>query len=75
MPNSEGIPSAIKNIGSIDELISDLTGKKVEATLSSGSRLWGRLEWSDSTWLILRGRREQAITIRKKHLAALVEAV
>jgi hypothetical protein len=64
-----------KDFASINEVVKASIGKNVEATLSSGARLWGRLEWVDDIWIVIRGYRGQAITIRKSKMAALVEVI
>jgi hypothetical protein len=64
-----------KTFPSIDETVKSLIGKHVEGSLGSGSRFWGMLEGADARWLYIRGYRNQAIVIKRRNLAALIEAV
>lgn len=64
-----------KTFPSIDEAVKSLIGKDVEGALGSGSRFWGMLEGADERWLYIRGYKNQQIIIRRRKLAALVEAV
>jgi hypothetical protein len=64
-----------KTFPSIDETVKSLIGKHVEGSLGSGSRFWGMLEGADAKWLYIRGYRNQAIVIKRRNLAALIEAV
>jgi hypothetical protein len=75
MSQDGNIADAIKNFSSVDEIIESCIGRHVEGSLESGNRFWGVLEHVDETWLYLRGYRNQPIVIKRKKLAALMEAL
>jgi hypothetical protein len=58
-----------------DNTIGSLIGKRVDGALESGSRFWGTLESFDEKWLYIRGHRGQPILIKRRKLAALMEAI
>lgn len=58
-----------------DKTIESLIGKRVDGSIESGSRFWGTLESFDDKWLYIRGHRGQPILIKRRKLAALMEAV
>jgi hypothetical protein len=75
MSNSENAIETRNTFASVDGVVKTSIGKDVEAHLISGVRFWGKLEWVDDIWIIIRGYRGQPITIRKSKVAALVEVV
>ena len=66
---------AINNDREDNKIIELLKEKHVEAALESGARFWGILESFDDKWLVIRGYRGQPILLKRRKVAALMEAV
>lgn len=75
MSQNEDVVDTKNTFPSIEGTIESLIGKHVDGALESGSRFWGVLEGADDKWLYIRGYREQPIIIKRRKLAALMEAV
>ncbi len=76
MPELERVANATNTYSSeTDELHQLYINKDVDVTTSNGYRFWGRLERIDNIWLFIRGKKGQAIAVRRSKVSSIMEAV